>query len=104
MPSIMQNVEQILDLASQYSRDPTPAMLRRAEIGTELVEDLASALEGMAGIPGLADLGLQVKAGGRESYFSPLPWVRIYSPQYAPTAYRGSIWYISSPLMGRGCT
>lgn len=89
MPSITQDVQQILDLASEYSRDPTPAMLRRAEIGTGLAGQLARALEGITGLQGLADLGLHVKAGGRESYFSPLPWVRVYSPQYAPSAYRG---------------
>jgi hypothetical protein len=80
MPSIAQDIQQILNLASQYSRDRTPAMLHRAAIGTELERQLASAL---AGLPGLTNLGLQVKAGGRQSYFSPLPWVRVYSPRYA---------------------
>ena len=87
--TITEDIQQILDLASQYSRDPTPAMLRRAEVSTELARELTGALEGMTSLPGLANLGLQVRAGGRQSYFSPLPWVRVYSRQYAPTAYQG---------------
>ena len=89
MPSIAQDIQQILDLNSQYSRNATPAMLQRAGIGIELERKLASALEGMTALPSLADLDLQVKAGGRQSNFSPLPWVRVYSRRYAPSAYRG---------------
>ena len=32
---------------------------------------------------------LRVKHGGRQSYYSPVPWVRIYDPQHAPTAQSG---------------
>ena len=89
MPSIALDIQQILDLAPRYSTDPTPAMLERASTATDLAGTLASALEDVAGVPGLAELHLQVKAGGRQANFSPFPWVRVYSQRYAPTAQEG---------------
>jgi methionine-rich copper-binding protein CopC len=35
------------------------------------------------------NLHLLVKAGGRQANFSPVPWVRVYSKRYAPTAQEG---------------
>ena len=89
MASIAVDLQRILDLAPLYSKDATDAMLLRAATGDDLAGMLESALEGMAGSPGVAELGLQVKAGGRQANFGPLPWVRIYSPRYAPTAQAG---------------
>jgi hypothetical protein len=89
MSSIALDIQQILDLASQYSRDPTPAMRRRDAIGKELAGKLDSALEPVRDLPGLSELDLQVKAGGWEGNVSPLPWVRVYSKLYAPSAQQG---------------
>jgi hypothetical protein len=89
MPSIALCIQQILDLASQYTRDPTPAMRKRDAIGKELGGSLAIALEEVRGLPGLAELDLRVKAGGWEGSFGPLPWVRVYSKLYAPSAQQG---------------
>jgi hypothetical protein len=89
MPSIAQDLQQMLDLASQYSPDPTPAMLQRVETAADLAGTLGRTIQSMADVPGLAELDLQVRAGGRRGHFSPFPWVRLYSQRYAPTAQEG---------------
>jgi MoxR-like ATPase len=90
MPSIAHDLQLILDLAPQYSKDPTPAMLERAAAATELAGRLKGALEELASPTDWGELDLQVKAGGRQANFSPLPWVRVYSKRYAPTAQEGT--------------
>lgn len=89
MSSIAQDLQRILDLATQYSKDPTPAMLERAAAAEALAGKLESALGGMASLRSLGDLQLLVKAGGRQANFSPIPWIRVYSKRYAPTAQEG---------------
>jgi hypothetical protein len=87
--SIAVSLQQILDLASRYSLRATPDMRRRAEIGDDLAAELRNALQSLTGPLGLADLNLRARAGGRQGSFSPLPWVRVYSPDYAPSAQAG---------------
>ena len=64
-------------------------MSKRAEIGNDLARELGNAMPGLTGSLGLADLGLRTEPGGRQGYFGPLPWVRVYSPDYAPSAQAG---------------
>jgi MoxR-like ATPase len=90
MPSIALDLQRILDLAPQYSWEPTPAMLERAEAAADLADRLRSALEELASPARWGEIDLQVKAGGRQGSFSPLPWVRVYSKRYAPTAQEGT--------------
>jgi hypothetical protein len=89
MSSIAVGLQQILDLASYYSPSSTPDMRRRAEIGNDLAAELGNALPGLTGSLGLADLDLRTEPGGRQGFFSPLPWVRVYSPDYSPSAQAG---------------
>ena len=89
MPSIALHVQQILDLASEYSRVATPAMERRTSIAEDLADEVASAIASLERTDSTVGLNLQVKAGGRQSSYSPLPWIRIYSPTYSPTAQAG---------------
>jgi hypothetical protein len=89
MSSITVSLQQILDLASYYSPSSTLDMRKRAEIGNDLAAELGNALPGLTGSLGLTDLDLRTEAGGHQGYFSPLPWVRVYSPGYAPSAQAG---------------
>lgn len=89
MASMAHDIQLILDSASQYSKDPTPAMLQREAAGRELAEHLRRELAAAAHVPGVAALHLDAKDGGRQAYFGPLAWVRVFSRDYAPTAQRG---------------
>jgi hypothetical protein len=89
MPSIASDIQQILDLAPQYSKDSTPAMNQRARLCEDLAERLSDVLDDMAGPSGLAGQDLEVDSGGQQGYVSPFPWVRIYSSRYAPSAQTG---------------
>ena len=89
MPSIALHMQQILDLAPEYSRVETPAMARRNAIGKELAGEIAEAIATLERPDSTVDLDLRVKDGGRQSSYSPLPWIRIYSPTYSPTAQAG---------------
>jgi hypothetical protein len=64
-------------------------MRRRAEIADDLTAELRNALPGLTSSLGLTDLDLRTEPGGRQGNFSPLPWVRVYSPEYAPSAQAG---------------
>jgi MrcB-like, N-terminal domain len=63
-------------------------MLQRAT-GNDLAQRLANALEDIAARLGLTELDLQVKAGGSQADFSPVPWVRVYSTGHSPSAQQG---------------
>ncbi len=89
MSSIAVSLQQILDLAPHYSPTSTPDMRKRAEIGNDLAVELGNALPGLMGSVGLTDLNLRTEPGGHQGYFSPLPWVRVYSPDYARSAQAG---------------
>lgn len=95
MASIASDLQQILDLASQYSKDSTLEMRDRALTCADLAEQLTNALDDIAGPSGIAGLDLRVQAGGQEGYVSPFPWVRVYSKRYAPSAQNGNLPRIS---------
>ena len=89
MSPVAVSLQQILDLASHYSPRSTPDMRKRAEIGNDLAAELGNVLPGLTVSLGLTDLGLRTEPGGRQGSFSPIPWVRVYSPDYAPSAQAG---------------
>ena len=87
--SIASGMQQVLDLAVDYSSRPTPAMRVRSRIADGLAADLGKALQNAPDSSLTAVLGLTAQAGGQQGSVSAVPWVRIYSPAYAPTAMQG---------------
>ena len=87
MPSIDTILQEIMDLASAYSRLPTPAMHARDEACKSLQNELRREL-GEAPVS-VASSGLDVSVGGRQGSYSPLAWVRIYSEMHSPSATAG---------------
>jgi hypothetical protein len=88
MLSIASGMQQILDVAADYTPRPTPAMRARAQVASDLAAALSRSLQ-EAPDRSFAVLGLTAKAGGQQGSVSAVPWVRIYSPTYAPTALEG---------------
>ena len=78
-----------LDLSSDFSPQPTPATRQRATVLSDLAVSLESALEEPAGHPRRATLDLGAQARGQQGSVALMPWVRVYSPRYAPTAQEG---------------
>jgi hypothetical protein len=90
MASLAGDIQRVLDLATAYSPDPTsPSMLERAAVLADLADAMDQALNGPAGRPWRASLGLQVRAGGQQGWVALVPWVRVYSPDQSPTAQEG---------------
>lgn len=77
----------ILQLAQSYSRDGSdnPPMEQREKHLKDLSDQLTALLQG----ENLESQVLQVVHGGRKSNYSPVPWIRIFDPQHAPTAQNG---------------
>jgi hypothetical protein len=89
--NIHTSIQQILDLAPDFTPKPSPSMTRRAESLADLAENLKSALNSHPGNSWRPVFNLQVKAGGQQGNVALIPWVRIYSPAHAPTAEEGAI-------------
>lgn len=89
MSSIAGNMQRILDLAAQYSKDKTPAMEKRTTAAESLAAELEKALKEPAVSQVLGEIELVAKAGGRQANYSPIPFVRVYSKRYAPKAEEG---------------
>lgn len=87
--SLSQLMQRVLDLAASYSKDEAPAMLDRDKATAALASGLHSLLAPMTTVFGLEALNMRAKSGGRQSSYSPVPWVRVYSKEYAPTAMSG---------------
>ncbi|MGX1614787.1 MrcB family domain-containing protein [Micromonospora chalcea] len=86
---LRQLLQQVLDLAVGYSRDSSPAMQAR-DTATKEIADCLKALVPLASASlGLEHLDLDVDGGGRRGSYGPVPWVRIFSRRYAPTAQEG---------------
>ena len=77
----------ILELAPSFSTSSSnnPPMEQR-EL---LLKELATELRELLLIENLDSQLLQVAHGGRQSDYSPVPWIRIFDPQHAPTAQNG---------------
>jgi hypothetical protein len=80
----------VLNLAANYSKEPTPDMLAR-DAATRWCSDLLGAVLNKI-VPNVGVVGITLRAqpGGRQSNYSPVPWVRIYSKQFSPTAMEGN--------------
>jgi hypothetical protein len=89
MASLADDVQRVLDLATDFSPRPSPRMRERAAVLADLADGMAGALNGPAGRPWRAALGLQVRAGGQQGSVALVPWVRVYSPEQSPTAQEG---------------
>jgi hypothetical protein len=80
-------LQEVLDLAPEYSRVASPAMRARDEACRRLQGTLREVLAAMPVAAGGS--GLDVAAGGRQASYSPLAWIRVYSREHAPTATAG---------------
>lgn len=88
-PSLKSSFESLLDLAPQFSTSGSSAMSQRDELLKGIRAALEEALESASDL--LApDVQLKVKEGGRQTYYSPTPWIRIYSPDHSPSAQDGA--------------
>jgi MrcB-like, N-terminal domain/Domain of unknown function (DUF3883) len=89
MASLARDIQRVLDLASEFSPRPSPAMRERAAALADLAEGIDRELRGAAGRPWQEELGLHVHPGGQQGSVALVPWVRIYAPEQSPTAQEG---------------
>ncbi|MET8305832.1 DUF3578 domain-containing protein [Micromonospora sp. NPDC005173] len=89
LPGLQRACQAILGLASCYSKDSTPEMAERDARTRQIAEALRKFVVPLAEELGLGGLDLQVQTGGRQSNYSPVPWVRLYSKRHSPTAMEG---------------
>lgn len=89
MPSIGATLQRILDLAPHYSQRATDEMHDRDQACNELKQELVEHLATRSGSVVRDGLDLKVRVGGRQATYSPLAWIRIYSPRYSPHATAG---------------
>ena len=76
---------EVLGLAPQYSASGSDVMKRRDVLireSSNLIRDLLGSHYGPSN-------DLRVKGGGRQANYSPVPWVRIYDPEYSSSAQLG---------------
>lgn len=79
-------LQKVLDLASHYTRVGSSSMQERDEACKRLRGEIR---EIIAAMPAASRLGLDAAVGGRQGSYSPLAWVRIYSPEHSPSATAG---------------
>lgn len=85
LSSLSNNLSEILLLSGQYSKSQSPAMSRRDELMAICAESVRTILNEIG--DHFADL--KVNHGGRQSNYSPVPWVRIFDPNHSPKATSG---------------
>jgi hypothetical protein len=78
-----------MNLASGYSYKGSPAMRARDAALHDTAEVLRALVGSAAASLGLNHLSLDVQHGGRRGSYGPVPWVRIFSKLYAPSAQEG---------------
>lgn len=89
MASLAGDIQRVLDLAAEFTPRSSPPMRERASVLADLAGGLDRALDGPAGQPWRAALGLRVHAGGQQGSVALVPWVRVYAPEQSPTAQEG---------------
>lgn len=83
---IHEHFQVVLNRATEYTQVTSDAMRDRDAALRRARDGLRDVLPSMA--PNLATT-LNVKEGGRQANYSPVAWIRIYSPDHAPTAHDG---------------
>jgi len=84
-----EQLQDVLHCAAEYSPKGGDLMERRQEklkAAAEILRDWLA--KDLADSP-LAGLNIQVKPGGRQGPFAPVPWIRIYSPAHSPATTEG---------------
>lgn len=82
-------IHAVLATAPDYSRTETPAMRRRDVALADMVTCFDEVVPELAEGLGLASLGLRAGFGGHQANYSPTAWVRVYAPDYSPSAMEG---------------
>ena len=85
LSSLSSILSEIMSLSSQYSKTQSPAMSRR----DELMAICAEAVRKLLSEIGDHFTDLSVDHGGRQSNYSPVPWIRIFDPKHSPKATSG---------------
>lgn len=83
MKRFSETLVDVMDLADSYSVETNDAMRLRRDALRELAATAAAWVDGLSPVPLLAT------GGGHQGSVSPLPWMRIYSPQASPKATAG---------------
>jgi hypothetical protein len=87
MALIGAELQRLLDLAPEYTRAASSSMRARDEACGRLQAELREVLANIS--VNEARPVLDVSVGGRQGSYSPLAWVRIYSPEHSPSATAG---------------
>jgi MrcB-like, N-terminal domain/Protein NO VEIN, C-terminal len=87
--TLTSDIQRVLDLAADFTPRVSPRMRERSAVLADLADRLDRALNGPAGQPWRAELGLRVRAGGQQGSVGLVPWVRVYAPEQSPTAQKG---------------
>jgi len=93
-------IQDLLDCAPDFDIDGGPTMERREYLGRELGVILSGLLPALTAGGPLARLDMRVKAGGRQSNYSPVPWVRVFSHEHSPRTSSG--YYVVFLFNGTG--
>jgi MrcB-like, N-terminal domain/Domain of unknown function (DUF3883) len=83
--SVAKCLKQVLDVAPFFQTSPNPIMETRDEATQRVTDYITRLLHDFF----LDSSTLHVKSGGRQANYSPVPWVRIYDSDYAPSAQAG---------------
>lgn len=86
--ALSEQLDFVLSAAESYSNTPSPAMSAREEGLRSIKSTLTSWLPSNIDI-GVETASLSVEQGGWKGGISPVPWVRIFSPDYSPSATEG---------------
>ena len=79
-------LQDVLDCAPGYTPSPGDTWMK---IRDDALAEASEVIRGWISEDSGADLELQVKAGGRQSNYGPVPWIRIYSPSHSPRTTAG---------------
>lgn len=86
MPKLDDVLQRILDFASRYTLESSPAMRERDASCLELWRLI---LDVLSGDTELASLDLEATIGGHQGSYGPVPWVRVFSRRRSPSATAG---------------
>lgn len=87
--NLQRGFQDVMDLASSYAKTATPAMRERDVAVKACAQTLSNNLTDVAASMKLERSSLQVHMGGRQSNYSPVPWIRIFSSEHSPRAMQG---------------